>query len=70
MGFLTQWHIRQQDLDGILHTMADKTVGFGWNYIHHADKTAGFGWDSLHLGRQDSRLWMDSAFHSRQYSMI
>ena len=38
--------------------MLDKTVGFGWDYRHHADKTVGFGWDSTHHGREDSRIWM------------
>ena len=43
-GITDTMQTRQQALEGIMHTMADKTVDFGWN--------------STHQGRQDSRIWM------------
>ena len=44
MGFRKPPQTRQQDLDRIPHTIAGKTVGFGW--------------DAAHNGRQDSRIWI------------
>ena len=42
MGFYISWQTRQYVFYGILHNMADKTVGFGWESIYH--------------GRQDNRF--------------